>query len=87
MSPWLGSFRPYESGWIYHIQLGWAYAHPDGSGGLWLWMKDHHWTWTQQGVFPYLWKHQSASWHYLLGTRNGQPVFYEWTGHAPLPQP
>jgi surface protein len=81
-SPWLGTFQPYDTGWIYHAKLGWAYAHPDGSGGLWLWMKDHLWTWTQQGVFPYLWKHQSASWHYLLGTQNGQPVFYEWKQSA-----
>ena len=86
-SPWLGAFRPYENGWIYHTTLGWAYAHPDGTGGLWLWFRDHHWMWTQIGVFPYLWKHDLGSWHYLLGTRNGQPVFYEWTGHAPLPQP
>ncbi len=77
-SPWFGTFRPYDNGWIYHAKLGWAYAQNDDSGGLWLWIKDHRWTWTQQGVFPYLWKHQSASWHYLLGTQNGQPVFYEW---------
>ena len=81
-SPWFGTFRPHESGWIYHLKLGWAYAHPDGSGGLWLWFRDHRWTWTQQGVFPYLWKHQTASWHYLLGSRNGQPFFYEWRGGA-----
>jgi len=86
-SPWLGAFRPYDNGWIYHAKLGWAYAHPDGSRGLWLWFRNHRWMWTQIGVFPYLWKHDLGSWHYLLGTRNGQPVFYEWTGHAPLPQP
>jgi hypothetical protein len=81
-SSWFGTFRPYDNGWIYHAKLGWAYAHPDGSGGLWLWMKVHGWAWTQPGVFPYLWKHQSASWHYLLGTQNGQPVFYEWKQSA-----
>jgi surface protein len=81
-SAWFGTFRPYDNGWIYHAKLGWAYAHPDGSGGLWLWMKEHRWTWTQPGVFPYLWKHQSASWHYLLGIQNGQPVFYEWKQSA-----
>ena len=86
-SPWLGAFRPYDNGWIYHAKLGWAYAHPDGTGGLWLWFRDHHWMWTRQGVFPYLWKHDLGIWHYLLGTRNGQPVFYEWTESAPLPQP
>ena len=78
-SSWLGAFRPYDNGWIYHNELGWAYAHPDGSSGLWLWFRDHHWMWTRSGVFPYLWKHDLGTWHYLLGTRNGQPVFYEWT--------
>jgi hypothetical protein len=34
--------------------------------------------WTQSGVYPYFFKHQSASWHYLSGSRNGQPVFFEW---------
>jgi hypothetical protein len=77
-SPWLGAFRPYDNGWIYHAKLGWAYAHPDGSGGLWLWFKDHHWTWTRSGVFPYLWKHDLGSWHYLLGTRDGKPVYYDY---------
>ena len=77
-SSWFGTFRPHESGCVYHLKLGWAYAHPDGSGGLWLWFKDHRWMWTQEGVFPYFFKHQSASWHYLSGSRNGQPVFFEW---------
>jgi surface protein len=86
-SPWLGAFRPYDNGWIYHAKLGWAYAHPDGSDGLWLWFRDHHWMWTRQGVFPYLWKHDLGIWHYLLSTRNGQPVFYEWPESVPLPQP
>jgi surface protein len=77
-SSWLGTFRPYDNGWIYHAKLGWAYAHPDGSGGLWLWFRDHHWMWTRSGVFPYLWKHDLGSWLYLLGTRNGQPVFFDF---------
>jgi len=77
-SSWFGTFRPHESGWVYHLKLGWAYAHPDGSGGLWLWFKDHRWMWTQSGVYPYFFKHQSASWHYLSGSRNGQPLFFEW---------
>jgi surface protein len=77
-SPWFGAFRPYDNGWIYHAKLGWAYAHPDGLGGLWLWFRDHHWTWTRSGTYPYLWKHDLGSWHYLLGTRNGKPVFFDY---------
>jgi hypothetical protein len=79
-SPWFGTFRPHESGWLYHLKLGWAYAHPDGSGGLWLWMKEHGWLWTREGAYPYFWKNADGSWQYLLGTQNGQPVFYEWRG-------
>jgi alpha-tubulin suppressor-like RCC1 family protein/N-acetylneuraminic acid mutarotase len=83
-SPWLGSFRPYDNGWIYHAKLGWAYAHPDGSGGLWLWFRDHHWMWTRSGTYPYLWKHDLGTWLYLLGTRDGQPVFHDYaTGSIP----
>ena len=52
-SPWFGTFRPDESGWIYHAKLGWAYAHPDGSDGLWLWMKEHGWLWTRDGAYPF----------------------------------
>ncbi|MBT3637166.1 MAG: hypothetical protein HN531_09515, partial [Opitutae bacterium] len=48
------------------------------SGGLWLWFRDHHWTWTRSGVFPYLWKHGLGTWLYLLGTRDGKPVFYDY---------
>jgi hypothetical protein len=79
-SPWFETFRPHESGWVYHLKLGWAYAHPDGSGGLWLWMKDQGWLWTREGTYPYFWKNADGSWHYLLGSTNGQAVFEEWRG-------
>lgn len=78
-SPWFGTFRRQtDTDWIYHAQLGWAYAHPDGSGGLWLWFRDHHWTWTQSEAYPYLWNHDLGGWLYLMGTRNGKPVFYHY---------
>ena len=81
-SDWLGTFRPHESGWIYHLKLGWAYAAPDGASGLWLWKQEHGWLWSQPGAFPYLWRHNSSSWHYLLGSSGGKPVFYDWTESA-----
>ena len=78
-SPWFGAFRKHEgTEWIYHAQLGWAYAHPDGSGGLWLWFRDHHWTWTQSEAYPYLWNHDLGGWLYLLGSQNGKPSFYHY---------
>ena len=77
-SVWLGAFRPYENGWIYHAKLGWAYAHPDGNSGLWLWLKSEGWLWTHPQGFPYLWRHRTKSWVFLWGNENGQPFFLEW---------
>jgi len=76
--PWFGDFLPDPSGWIYHARLGWAYAHPDGHDGLWLWIEGEGWLWTRQGVFPYLWRHHSKSWALLVRSANAKPIFYEW---------
>ena len=75
---WFGTFRPYNNGWIYHTNFGWVYAHPDSTGGLWLWMQDQGWLWTKNGAYPYFWKNSDGSWQYLLGTRNGKVFFQEW---------
>jgi hypothetical protein len=58
----LGSstFRPYESGWVYHLELGWAYTHPDWTSGLWLWMENQDWLWTREGAYPYFWKYETG---------------------------
>ena len=77
-SSWFGTFRPHESGWVYHLKLGWAYAHPDGSGGLWLWFSDHRWMWTQSGVYPYLWGHREGGWLRVLGISGGKPFFWDF---------
>ena len=75
---WFGTFRPYNNGWIYHTNFGWVYAHPDGTGGLWLWMQEQSWLWTKNGAYPYFWKNSDGSWQYLLGSRNGKLFFQEW---------
>ena len=72
---WMGSFRPYESGWLFHLELGWAYAHPDGSGGLWLWMPEEGWVWTQDQTFPFLYAQRSADWLYLIRTEAGIRIY------------
>ena len=77
-SAWFGSFLPFDNGWIYHVMLGWVYPYPDGQGGLWVWLESEGWMWTQSGAFPYLWRHQSASWRYAIGLRNEIPAFLDW---------
>ena len=77
-SDWFGAFRLYGNGWIYHAKLGWAYVVSDGYQGIWLWQRERGWLWTQPGTFPYLWRHDSAGWLYLLGSTGGMPVFWDF---------
>jgi len=81
-SDWFGAFRLYGNAWIYHAKLGWAYVVSDGHQGIWLWQRERGWLWTQPGVFPYLWRHDSAGWLYLLGNSDGIPVFWEYQTQA-----
>jgi len=77
-SDWFGAFRLYGNAWIYHAKLGWAYVVSDGYQGIWLWQRERGWLWTQPGTFPYLWRHESAGWLYLLGNSDGMPVFWDF---------
>ena len=63
----------------HHARLGWAYAVSDGQQGLWLWMMDEGWLWTQPGTHPYLFRHRSGSWLYLMGSEAGKPVFFDFS--------
>jgi len=83
-SEWFGTFRRHaNTEWIYHAQLGWVYALSDQEDGLWLWSKEDGWLWTKPGVLPHLWKHRTGNWLYLMGSRDGKPVFHDYaTGLA-----
>jgi hypothetical protein len=78
-SPWLGSFRPYSNGWIYHLGLGWAYAQPDELGGLWLWMPNEQWVWSAPHCWPHIWKHSSTNWLYFVKEHEGKPALYDYS--------
>jgi len=78
-SPWLGSFRPYSNGWIYHLGLGWAYAQPDEMDGLWLWMPNEQWVWSAPHCWPHVWKHSSSNWLYFVKEHEGKPALYDYS--------
>jgi hypothetical protein len=79
-SNWFGPFQQFSKvDWIYHSELGWAYIASYQKEGLWLWRKGKGWMWTQKGVWPHLYRHQTAGWLYLLKSINGNPVFYDYT--------
>ena len=78
-SEWFGSFRPYDNGWLFHESLHWVYAQPDLRGGLWLWLEHYGWLWTKEEVWPYLWKHETKEWLYLIKNIDGVPLFYNYS--------
>jgi surface protein len=78
-SAWLGAFRPSNHYWIYHAELGWLYPSPMPDGSLWLWNEKDGWRWTQQGVFPYLFRWRDSAWIYLHGQVNGRIIYYNYS--------
>ena len=42
-------------------------------------MMDEGWLWTQPGTHPYLFRHRSGSWLYLMGSEAGKPVFFDFS--------
>ena len=79
ISPWFGSFRRYEQGWIFHADLNWLYAYAGESGDVWLWSQDHGWLWTGPDVYPHLFNHGTANWFYFLKKQDGIPKFYDYS--------
>ena len=68
-------FSRHANDWIYHSDLGWAYAVGDKQEGVWLWTRKRGWLWTAERAWPYLWQYNGASWLYLL-RGSGQRVFF-----------
>ena len=81
-SPWFGSFRRYEQGWIFHADLNWLYAYAGESGDVWLWSQDHGWLWTGPDVYPHLFNHGTANWFYFLKKQDGIPKFYDYSSES-----
>ncbi|MEL0005208.1 MAG: hypothetical protein VW643_05365, partial [Opitutales bacterium] len=65
-SNWVGEFLPYENGWIYHIDLGWAFVKPDVLGGIWMWVDDEGWLWSSEEAWPFLWASRTKNWLYPM---------------------
>jgi hypothetical protein len=62
----MGTFRPHENGWLYHLHLGWLYASPAEDDSLWVWSSEHRWLWTRKDVFPFVYRWEDANWLYFF---------------------
>ena len=78
-SDWFGVFSVHVNEWIYHADLGWAYAVGDEQEGLWLWTSERGWLWTAEQTWPYLWQHQAANWFYFLKEEDQAGLFFDFS--------
>ena len=76
--PWFGTFLPFDNGWIYHTDLGWLYAQPDGAEGLWFWSEGQGWLWTNPDSYRYLYRASTSGWIYFLKSKDGRAYFYNY---------
>lgn len=69
---WLGDFVAFDDdGWIYHINLGFMYPVTPGEyGGFWFYGYAFGWSWTGDGIFPWLYLAEyTQDWaYYIEGT-------------------
>ncbi|MFP6901195.1 MAG: cadherin domain-containing protein, partial [Opitutales bacterium] len=75
---WFGAVYPTTRGWVYHHKLGWLFPTSDGEDGLWIWETRHGWPWTREGAYPYLYRHNDATWLYYIGVYSGFQCFFNW---------
>ena len=81
-SLWLGTYLPNrDNAWVYHFELGWVYAIPDGNEGLWLWLPSENWLWTRETVWPFLWSDSSGGWLYPIYAQEKR-YFYDYTSES-----
>tara|TARA_B110000305_G_C19453671_1_gene649522 strand:- start:679 stop:957 length:279 start_codon:yes stop_codon:yes gene_type:complete len=78
-SEWFGVFKHAQSEWIYHAELGWLYHGPVGQNGTWFWASELGWSWTREGLWPYLWKQNDGGWLYYHGFLQEKRTFWNFT--------
>ena len=78
-SNWFGAFQPTEHQWIYHSGMGWLYPSTMEDSSLWLWNQADGWRWTQEGVYPYLFRWRDSAWIYLQGRISGRLIYYNYS--------
>ena len=78
-SSWLGTYYSTDdSGWILHSELGWVFALASSESGVWFWLAERGWMWTDSEYYPYLFDNLSSSWVYFYGGDEINLLFYNY---------
>ena len=78
-SSWLGEFYEVDhNGWLLHAQIGWLFAVPDATDGVWFWNEKLGWVWSKAGIFPYFYANDSQGWIFFHGNDANHSLFYDY---------
>ena len=80
-SPWFGSFKAIDNGWIYHSNLGWLYLFSDHSNGIWMWSQSREWLWMTKELYPFLYQSNIGNWIYFFRSSEGQNHFFNYSSN------
>ena len=75
---WFGSYKAYESGWIYHSTHGWLYLFADTENGIWAWSDQRGWVWSTKEVYPFLYQSNQAGWIYFMKKKDNVIYYYNF---------
>jgi len=64
-STWLGHYLPFSNGWIFHTKIYWMYIQPDSEDGIWGYIENFGWMWSNPEVYPYFYAHNTKKWIYI----------------------
>ncbi|NBU86669.1 MAG: DUF5011 domain-containing protein [Verrucomicrobia bacterium] len=75
---WFGQFMPFASGWIYHLRFGWVYVNESEVEGLWMWVPQEGWLWSEATLWPFIWSNKTANWiRYMPGFQSD--LFFDYS--------
>jgi uncharacterized repeat protein (TIGR02543 family) len=64
LSPWLGFYQKYTSGWVFSLAHGWIYPHGDTDSSVLFATSVGEWFWTSNADYPYIYSYHRESWLY-----------------------
>ena len=62
---WFGIYFQHESGWIYHLELGWCFLVQAENDWIWLWKDELGWIATNRDIFPFVFMADQSQWTFL----------------------
>ena len=76
--PWFGYFFDFANGWIWHLQHGWMFASGSQTSAIWFYTPDMGWLWSNDQVYPYLWRAAESTWLWYLRGSSAPRWFFNY---------